>query len=151
MKTSGHFYKFRFQEIALFLVITAIGILYIRYSWVKLEKEKTEAVLQIARSIEIGLPVDALNELEVKQSDIDKPEYKTIKAILKDVIRVNPAARFAYIYTEKNGKIYFIADSEPEESKDYSPPGQEYTEAKTEDKLPFRDGKELVTVALTDR
>jgi light-regulated signal transduction histidine kinase (bacteriophytochrome) len=44
-----------------------------------------------------------------------------------------------------------VADSEPETSKDYSPPGQEYTEAKPEDKQPFRDGREHITGPMSDR
>jgi signal transduction histidine kinase/DNA-binding NarL/FixJ family response regulator len=64
---------------------------------------------------------------------------------------VNPDAKFAYIYVVKDGKIVFAADSEPETSEDYSPPGQVYTEAKKEDMQPFLDGKELLTPPLKDR
>ncbi len=151
MKTSGHYIKFRFREIILFLVIAAAGILYIRYSWIRLEKHKSESILQIARSVEATLPVDDLNVLNAEPGDTALPQYRNIKKLLTEVIRVNPAARFAYLYKEKNGKIYFFADSEPKNSKDYSPPGEEYTEAKPDDKQPFRDGRESVTTSLPDR
>ncbi len=151
MKTSEHSIKFRFQEIIPVLVIVAIGTLYIRYSWIKLEKHKSESILQIARSVEATLLVDDLNALNAEPGDTALPQYRNIKKQLIEVIRVNPAARFAYLYKEKNGKIYFIADSEPKNSKDYSPPGEEYTEAKPDDKQPFRDGKESITVSLPDR
>jgi len=135
----------------LLLVISISALFYVRYVWIKTKNEQIEKVLQIARSIEATLPLEDLKLLEAKPEDIDKSEYKTIKAALMSVIKVNPQAKFAYIYTEKNDKIFFIADSEPEDSEDYSPPGQEYSEAKPEDKQPFRDGKEIVTVALEDR
>ncbi|MEI7501242.1 MAG: PAS domain S-box protein [Bacteroidota bacterium] len=138
-------------EIFLFLVIAVLGVLYVCYTWMGIENEQSENVLQIARSIETTLPKEDLKALEAKAGDIDKPQYQVIKNTLKAIIRVNPKARFAYIYTERNGKIYFFADSEAEDSKDYSPPGQEYTEAKPQDKQPFRDGKELITTFLTDR
>jgi len=138
-------------EIIIFLVTAVLGVIYIYYTWSGIEKEQSENVLQIGRSIGAILPKYDLHSLEAKPEDIDKPEYRKIKNTLISVIKVNPKAKFAYIYTEKNGKIFFIADSEPENSEDYSPPGQAYTEAKSEDKQPFLDGKEIITDAMTDR
>ncbi len=138
-------------EISLFLVIMVLGMLFIRYTWKRIGNEQSKNVLQIARSIEATLSISELNALEAKTTDIDKPQYRHIKNTLKAIIRVNSQARFAYLYTEKNGKLYIIADSESEDSKDYSPPGQEYTEATPQYKQPFWDGKELITTAITDR
>ena len=135
----------------LLLVFLIFATLYVRYVWLKTKNEQIEKVLLIARSIEATLPKEDLKLLEAKPEDVEKPQYKTIKEALTSVIKVNPNAKFAYIYTEKNDKIFFVADSEPEDSEDYSPPGQEYSEAKPEDKQPFRDGKEIITVALEDR
>ncbi|MBV5314963.1 MAG: response regulator [Prolixibacteraceae bacterium] len=136
------------------IIISAISIsaiLYVRYIWVKTENEQTENILQIARSIEASLPSENLKSLKATEEDIENPDYKEIKAKLMNVIGVNPQAKFAYLYIERNDKIYFAVDSEPETSEDYSPPGQEYTEAKAMDKQPFRDGKELVTPPMVDR
>jgi len=138
-------------EILLFLVIAVFGVMTVRYTLIRAEKHIVEQVLQIAKSIEATLPKTDLNLLEAKSNDIVKPQYHLVKNILKAVIRVNPKARFAYLYTERNGKLYFYVDSEPDDSKDCSPPGQEYTEAAPEYKQPFIDGKEAVTPALTDR
>ena len=138
-------------KIFLFLAIVVLGAIYVRYTWIRFEKEQSGKILQVARSIEAILPKEDLKKLEAKPGDIEKPAYQVIKSTLKAIIRVNPEARFAYIYTEHSGKIYFIADSEPVESKDYSPPGQEYTEAKSQDKQPFRDGKEMITAPMSDR
>lgn len=133
------------------MVIAVIGALYVIYTFKRFENERNDKVLQIARSIVAALPKEDIKELEAKPGDINKPQYHVVKNALKAIIRVNTKARFAYIYTEKNGKIFFIADSEPEDSKDYSPPGQEYPEAKLEDIQPFRDKMELITNSLTDR
>jgi len=137
-----------------FIIILAISIsaiLYVRYVWVKTENEQTEKILQIARSIEASLPVENLKSLKASTDDLENPDYRKIKEKLINIIGVNPQAKFAYIYVEKNNTIYFIADSELETSEDYSPPGQEYTEAKAIDKQPFRDGKEIVTPPMVDR
>lgn len=133
------------------LVILIAATFYIRYVWTKTENEQTDNLLQIARSIEASLPIENIRVLEAKAEDINKPEYQKIKASLMAVIKVNPQAKFAYIYAERNDSIYFLADSEPETSEDYSPPGQLYDEAKAEDKQPFRDGKESLTPPISDR
>lgn len=138
-------------QILLFILIGIAGALYIRYTWIRFENEKSDQIMQIARSIEATLPKDDLKELEAKPEDILKPQYQKIKYILKDIVQINETVRFAYIYTEQKGKLLFIADSEIENSKDYSPPGQEYYEANIVYKQPFKDGKELTTGSVTDR
>ena len=143
--------KIEILEIVLFLLIVFFGAIYIHYSWARIENEQSEHVLQIARSIEATMPKEDLKTLEAKSGDIDKPQYTIVKNMLKKIIWVNKQARFAYIYVEQNGKLYFIADSEPEDSKDYSPPGQEYTEADVAYYKPFKNGKEGVTAPVTDR
>lgn len=151
MRNQSLFRKNYIPTTILLLIISVCALFYVRYVWIKTKNEQIEKVLQIARSIEASLPKEDLKLLEAKPEDLEKPEYKTIKETLKSVINVNPQAKFAYIYTEKNDTIFFMADSEPEDSEDYSPPGQEYSEAKPEDRQPFRDGKEIVTVAQEDR
>jgi len=151
MRNRNLFMKNYIPKTILLLVISIVALLYVRYVWIDTKNEQIENVLQIARSIQASLPREDLKQLEAKPEDIEKAEYKSIKEALKSVIKVNTQAKFAYIYVERNDKIYFIADSEPEDSEDYSPPGQEYTEAKPEDSQPFRDGKEAITVAVEDR
>lgn len=138
------------QKTVLFLILI-LGVIYLHYTWKQFKNDQADEVLQIARSIETTLPKENLKTLKAKPSDIEKPQYKLLKNTLKAIIRANPKARFAYIYTRQNGKIYFIADSEPAQSKDYSYPGQEYSEADLAYSLPFDNGKEFVTGSLTDR
>jgi two-component system sensor histidine kinase/response regulator len=143
--------KISFRNLIVSLIILISAVLYVRYVWVKTEVEQSEKIMQIARSVAASLQTENLKVLEGKPEDSEKAEYKEIKRKLIDVIAVNPRAKFAYIYIERDNKIYFLADSEPETSEDYSPPGQEYTEAKPEDKQPFIDGKEKLTPSIEDR
>jgi len=138
------------QRIVIFIIVI-LSVVYFRYNWIRNKNEQTDDLLRIARTIEVTLPMEDLKALEAKPGDIGKPQYLIIKDKLKAIIRVNTDARFVYIYTERNGKIYFIADSKPEDSKDYSPPGKEFTEAKSEDKKPFSDGKVIIVVSKCDR
>ncbi len=150
MNIKNNLKKLSLQVILLLLIVIS-GVIYIRYTWIKIKKEQSENVLQIARSIEACLSLEELKTLDALAADTNKPAYQHLKNTLKEIRHVNSNARFAYIYTYKNGKLFFMVDSEPATSKDYSPPGQEYTEAKTEDKQPFIDGKELITDPLSDR
>jgi signal transduction histidine kinase len=134
-----------------FLIIIILGGIYLRYTSVRIEKEASHNILQIARSIEAAMPKDSLKTLRVDIGDLKNPYYITLKNTLKEAIRVNDKAKFAYLYTQKNGNIYFMADSEPENSSDYSPPGQEFSEAAISDWQPLIKGVELVTKPLTDR
>jgi len=110
-------------------LVVLLALLYIRYSYIHMKNQTENKALQIAKSIKEMLPKDDLKALEAMPSDLEKSQYQSIKQSLMDVIKVNPEARFAYIYTQRDNKIFFFADSEPEDSEDYSPPGQEYYEA----------------------
>ena len=148
--------KFSFTKKVLFEIISVLlvavsGVFFVRYTWLKTENEEFQNALQIAKSISILLPLEDIKKLETTPSDIDKPQYKNLKRILKSIINVNKESRFAYIYSERNGKILINVDSEPEDSKDYSPPGQEYTEADSAYKFPFINGNDFLTNPVVDR
>jgi len=128
-----------------------IAWLYLHYTYQKVNKKEFENTIQVARTIAATFKVTDINELQLNLSDTAKHAYNDIKNTLIKVIQANPDARFAYIFTERNKKIYFVADSESPSSKDYSPPGQEYTEAHHEDYQIFKDGKESSTGPVTDR
>src|SRR5665647_2162564 len=134
-----------------FVLIAILGVTYIYHTWRSTEKDRFDQTRLIARSFVASLPIDDLKVLEALPGDIDKPQYQVIKNALKELISVNKKARFAYILTERNDRIYYIADSESEGSMNYSPPGQEHTEDKLVVRQPFRDGKEQVEVSITDR
>lgn len=151
MKHERKLNKRSLPKIILLVSVLVFSFFYIRHTWISTEREQVESILQTARSISAALPIEDIKALDVVPEDIEKEQYQSIKQTLMSIIRVNPEARFAYLYTEKEGKIYFAADSEPVDSEDYSPPGQEYHEAKAEDKQPFRDGKEQLTPPLNDR
>lgn len=135
----------------LFIVLVICGAFYIRYTWINEETALSKNVMVIAKTTADLLPNVNFKNFDVAVSDTSKAEYSSLKKHLSSIVQNNPDAKFAYIYCERNGKIFFIADSEPINSQNYSPPGQEYTEAKIIDKKPFIDGKELITPAVSDR
>ena len=119
--------KLRLFLLLISIMLTVLGLLYIRYTWVTRIDETSKEAINIAETAEIFFSKAALNKLEVSWSDIDRPEYKLVKSNLEKLVKVNKKTRFAYIYTQKSHKIYLMADSEPVESEDYSLPGEEYS------------------------
>jgi PAS domain S-box-containing protein len=142
---------FNFRKLVIYLVILFAGGWYVVFIWNDANSQYVDKVLQVARSVEASLPKDELPALEENPENLKSGDYQRLKNALQKVIKVNDQARFAYVYVERGGKLYFIADSEPETSPDYSPPGQEFMEADSVDAQPFRDGKALVTKPVTDR
>jgi PAS domain S-box-containing protein len=134
-----------------FILLVLSGFLVVRLQWYSVKNKQLDRVLMTAQIAEATLSKESITKLDANLSDLNKPEYKYIKNSLMDIVRLDPEISFAYLYVQRNGNIYFLVDSEPVSSDDYSPPGQEYQEASVEDKQPFLDAKPLVTKPAKDR
>lgn len=139
------------KELIIYTLVIFSGFLFVQFIWQTAEQQEKDHVLQIASLIEANLPKEELNQLGKQTEDFSKNNYPQLKIALQRAIQINKNARVAYLYLERNNKLYFVADSEPETSPDYSPAGQEFTEADPIDKKPLTDGKAQVTKPLTDR
>lgn len=133
------------------VTVTIISLLCMKYTWIKFKNGTLDHALEVAKTAEASFQKEPLSNLDVSPKDLEKFQYQEIKNSLIQLVKINKDIRFAYIYTQKEGKLYFVADSEPINSKDYSPPGQEYTEADKAYMKPFEDGKVLVSDPVTDR
>jgi len=99
-----------------------------------------------------GVSDEKISALTGNSSDLALPEYQTLKIQLQKIRMTDPAIRFTYLMGQKqDGTIIFYADSEPPESEDYSPPGQEYTEASPAVRSVFTTGNAVVEGPYTDR
>ena len=135
-----------------FLLIAIFGSIYfLVYIWNANVKSASEEALKVAKIAVSAFPKNAVGKLNIDSSDIEKKEYQDIKANLMSIKDVANNVRFTYIYVQRHGRTFFVADSEPVDSKDYSPPGQEYTEVSNEYLKPFKYGLPHITKPLTDR
>jgi PAS domain S-box-containing protein len=138
--------------LAIFLImVTVLGFFYIYYSWNSSKNETSAKAIKTASLAGESLNGEMLKELNAQPEDLGTTAYESIKSRLMEIVNIDSEIRFAYFYTQKAGKIYFMADSEPASSEDYSPPGQDFPEADKEDFQPFIDGKTLITKPVTDR
>lgn len=135
----------------LFTVMVLACILFMFSVW-RINNEKLkEEIMELAITAESGFQKSALSMLNADESDITIPEYKEIKDSLMRISAMSDEIEYAYIFVKKSGKVYFLADSEPEQSEFYSPPGQEYYEANSETFKAFEDENVIVSEPITDR
>ncbi|SEM69418.1 PAS domain S-box-containing protein [Syntrophus gentianae] len=86
------------------------------------------------------------------KADLASPDYQRIKEQLTRIRLSNPKCRFLYLMSRRSdGTIILHVDSEPVQSKDYSPPGQVYSEAPEELHSVFATGKATVRGPYSDR
>ena len=133
------------------LILAVIGLWYVLYTWNTNVTAVAEEAIKLAEVAVSAFPKSVFGKLAVDASDIERKEYQDIKANLMSIKNVNAKVRFAYVYIQRQGKVLFVADSEPVYSNDYSPPGQEYTEVSSENLKPFKDGLPYITKPVTDR
>ena len=85
-------------------------------------------------------------------ADRDSPDYQQIKSQLQLMRSANGKFRFLYLTKQlPDGRVIFLADSEPGDSPDHSPPGQVYEEATDTFREVFAAGREAVEGPARDR
>lgn len=133
------------------IILLSVGFWYVRIFSAGALTEIHRNVLIIAEMAGNSLNGEMLKKVKVAPEDENTVPYESIKNRLIGLHNTDNTIRFAYLYTQREGKLFFIADSEPQTSKDYSPPGQEYSEAPHQYFQPFIDGKSIVTEPVSDR
>ncbi len=137
------------------LAISAALLFGVIFSFWKLSSEDRrmrEDLLVLARTITHSINLDKIKHLSGTEADLQNENYQWIKKRLKEIRIGIPKCRFIYLMgRQEDGDIYFFVDSEPEESKDYSPPGQIFYEADQSIHQVFTARHETVDGPTTDR
>ncbi|WP_258360089.1 hypothetical protein [Moorella sulfitireducens (nom. illeg.)] len=141
----------RIKVIIVVIILLCAGAICVYNTWVYYLNRASDRAIRLAESAAAFLSNDQISVLEATPDDFEKPEYQHIKDSLVKFKELNGDIYFAYLYTQKDDKIYFMVDSEAPGSEGYSPPGQEYPEATQTDKQPFIDGKSVITKPAADR
>lgn len=137
--------------VILSLVVLLAGILATIFI-AKFETKRLQtSLIDRAQTIAAGMDIADLQRLKGNEADIATDDYKALKSALQKIHAVNPDSRFVYLMGIRDGKLFFYADSENPDSKDYSPPGQIYTEASQQKIINAREGKSFVEGPYTDR
>ena len=111
-----------------------------------------EDLLTRTRLVDGSISAGSLEGLAGSDSDLGSPEYLSLKEHLIKTRSADPSIRFVYLMRQQpDGSVIFLVDSEPPESADYSPPGQDYPEASPVLLNAFVTGKETTEGPLADR
>ena len=89
--------------------------------------------------------------LTATPADLTTSTYQSLKRQLERFREAEESVRFVYLLRKSGDQILFLADSEPPGSTDYSPPGQEYSEASPALHAIFADGQPATEGPLADR
>jgi PAS domain S-box-containing protein len=148
--------KARRPELELFVILLLSIILITGWTATEIigrykDKDEKNHLLELA---ELGAA--AINERRVAtltgtENDINNPDYVRLKEQLERLRRTIKDVRFYYLIRKVDERIIFLVDSEPQGSRDESPPGQDYTEAPAFLRTVFDTGKPSAKGPYSDR
>jgi len=115
------------------------------------DRMRRNSLLNTTKMIALSLCYERIGALSGTPEDIENPDYKYIKEQLVNVSKENPRCRYIYLLSRKEGKIVFLADSEPQNSGNYSPPGEVYENPSLNLQNLLYDGEPFVEGPLSDR
>ena len=133
-----------------------LGLGLVAAVWAYQQELRAKRRELIAETIKCAQAFDVteLRALTATRSDLSTPAYRQVRERLVRMIHSQPNARFLYIlrYLPDSGRVVFLADAEPEGSKDFSAPGDVYPEARDMQGLQavLYDGKPIVEGPLKD-
>lgn len=133
--------------------IVVFGSLISLYVYQGAKADATTSLTARTDTIAQLVPEKDLALLTYTDADLDNSVYQNLKKSFINTRGVNKDVRFVYIFVIDDNKIKFVVDSEPEESEDYSQPGEEYVEASEQPEIyeVFKTGKPVVQKAYSDR
>lgn len=109
------------------------------------------AHLNSAQTLASAINPSQILNLTGSMLDAVAPDFINLREQLKSAKNINQKLRFIYLLALKNNKIIFLADAEPVDSKDYSPPGMVYDEAPPALIKVFSDALPMTIGPYTDR
>lgn len=111
------------------LAIMASGAVFTWQTVVSVDSHMRNDLLKETNLVAQAIRADEIESLSGIETETDLPQYIHLKEQLSAIRSANTKCRFIYLMGRRtDGAIFFFVDSEPEGSKDYSPPGQIYNE-----------------------
>jgi hypothetical protein len=95
------------------VALIVFGTLFSINTWTTSLKTTDEEAKYIATIGEIFLNGEAFKKLTGTEEDLGTVSYESMKLRMLNFIGIQKGIRFAYIYTLRDDKVYFMVDSEP--------------------------------------
>jgi two-component system sensor histidine kinase/response regulator len=93
------------------------------------ETIKRRSMIALASASAASLDTESLKSLKGISTDKHSAAFLNVRERLQRIRAAIQDCRFAYLTTIRKSDVIFLADAEPMDSPDYSPPGQVYDEA----------------------
>jgi len=132
-------------------IILFLGAVYLHFAYQRYQGYARDEAVNLAESAEMLLDQEIKGQLWQNPVSTTSPGYLSFKRTLMLFRAKNSQIRFAYLLYKQDGKYYFFADSEPENSPDFSPYGGEYTDTLDGVRRTFETGLATVSGAEADR
>lgn len=132
-------------------IILIIGTVSSFLTYREVTKSTQETLLKNVASVASVFDANDIASFVGDDSDISNPAYLALKNKLEKIPQIDSDVRFVYLMGYRDSNVYFMVDSEPPTSADYSPPGQVYTEATDLDKAMFEKNLPSSLEMNTDR
>lgn len=132
----------------LIIIGTVFGAWYLGN---KVMNDEINVLLIRAKNIAISIPDENFKQLSGTSSDMGTVVYDDLKQKLVDLHSINSDTRFIYLMGLQGDTQFFYMDSENPTSKDYSPPGQVYSDAMPVDIANHKNGTPYTNGPYTDK
>lgn len=132
-------------------VVLIVGVLSTAYTYVKVTESAKRSLLEHVSAVANALEPHHIVTLAGNESDLSNEDYIILKERLEKIRVMSHDVRFIYLTGFRDGNPFFLADSEPEDSEDYSPPGQVYEEASPIFRSVFLSKEPIVEGIFSDR
>lgn len=132
------------------LVMVLGGVLML---WSTTAEESDRRMQLVSRTCTTASALDEhlVGQLTATESDAHTPAFAQLREALHRVHDSNGEIRFVYLLAMHGTQVVFMADAEPENSKDYSPPGQVYDEVSALVREKFQSGRPFLDGPYRDR
>ena len=119
---------------------------------VRADREMSEELLGRTRLAAKAVNLEKIKSLTGTADDIEATNYQQLKEQFEAIRAADTNCRYVYLMGRKaDGTVFFFLDSEPENSRDYLPPGHIYEEVSAGDLHVFETGIAAVFGPVTDR
>jgi len=134
-----------------YLILAISGCLITQKIGAYFRQSNVDELSAKANTVSAAVNFRRVETLTASAADIGTPDYERLKEQLKAINEANVDLTYVYLMRFDNGRIVFLADSEPDSSANSSTPGQVYEEASPELKAKFLSRRTFIVDAYTDR
>jgi signal transduction histidine kinase len=130
--------------------IVVAGIIVAETTQNFINKNAQQAFIARTRIAAAGITPRLIESLTGNAPDTTSKAYGLLKQQLTVIKDASDDMRFVYIMGRQDNQIVFLVDAEPADSKDYSPPGQVYTNPSVQLLEIFHSGEPFVEGPIMD-